>query len=92
MVITGLTRNQLGRKVSWVRIPPAPPDMNRTVKLLLRLGSAVLFCVLRVSCVFFLPQRHKICMIPYSVNTKLLLDMDIGYVAADLADMFLCCP
>lgn len=26
VVITGLTRNQLGRKVSWVRIPPAPPS------------------------------------------------------------------
>ena len=25
MVITGLTRNQVGRKVSWVRIPPSPP-------------------------------------------------------------------
>ena len=26
MVITGLTRNQLNRKVPWVRIPPAPPS------------------------------------------------------------------
>ncbi len=25
MVITGLTRNQVDRKVSWVRIPPPPP-------------------------------------------------------------------
>ncbi len=26
MVITGLTRNQVDRKVSWVRIPPPPPE------------------------------------------------------------------
>ncbi len=25
VVITGLTRNQLGRKPTWVRIPPSPP-------------------------------------------------------------------
>ena len=28
MVITGLTRNQVDRKVSWVRIPPPPPTKN----------------------------------------------------------------
>ena len=26
VVITGLTRNQVARKGSWVRIPPLPPD------------------------------------------------------------------
>ena len=30
MVITGLTRNQLYRKVPWVRIPPLPPLVNNT--------------------------------------------------------------
>ena len=31
MVITGLTRNQLNRKVPWVRIPPAPPEITPVV-------------------------------------------------------------
>ena len=31
MVITGLTRNQVDRKVSWVRIPPPPPDKDADV-------------------------------------------------------------
>lgn len=53
MVITGLTRNQLGRKVSWVRIPPAPPDKNRAVKPSVRLGSAVLFCIVVIDIRFF---------------------------------------
>lgn len=36
MVITGLTRNQLNRKVPWVRIPPAPPSVvvNESIGLL----------------------------------------------------------
>ena len=29
VVITGLTRNQLYRKVPWVRIPPLPPKNDR---------------------------------------------------------------
>lgn len=28
VVITGLTRNQVVRKGSWVRIPPLPPELN----------------------------------------------------------------
>jgi hypothetical protein len=28
VVITGLTRNQVDRKVSWVRIPPLPPQKS----------------------------------------------------------------
>ncbi len=28
MVITGLTRNQLYLTVPWVRIPPAPPNID----------------------------------------------------------------
>ena len=28
MVITGLTRNQVARKCSWVRIPPLPPEKS----------------------------------------------------------------
>ena len=44
MVITGLTRNQLGRKVSWVRIPPAPPDKKRTHKPLTKLMGALFLC------------------------------------------------
>ena len=31
VVITGLTRNQLNRKVPWVRIPPAPPEITPVV-------------------------------------------------------------
>ena len=34
------TRNQLGRKVSWVRIPPAPPNQKRTDKPFMELISA----------------------------------------------------
>ena len=30
VVITGLTRNQLGRKPTWVRIPPSPPPRDST--------------------------------------------------------------
>lgn len=30
MVITALTRNQVVRKGSWVRIPPSPPLGNNT--------------------------------------------------------------
>lgn len=33
VVITGLTRNQLGRKVSWVRIPPAPPHKKESTQV-----------------------------------------------------------
>ena len=39
MVITGLTRNQLNRKVPWVRIPPAPPEGSETNSLFLRYSA-----------------------------------------------------
>ena len=32
MVITALTRNQVVRKGSWVRIPPSPPIVSLSVK------------------------------------------------------------
>ena len=31
VVITGLTRNQFGRKPTWVRIPPSPPNRAGTL-------------------------------------------------------------
>ena len=31
MVITGLTRNQVARKGSWVRIPPPPPNRKALI-------------------------------------------------------------
>ena len=31
MVITALTRNQVGGNASWVRIPPPPPNKHRNL-------------------------------------------------------------
>ena len=42
VVITGLTRNQVARKGSWVRIPPLPPKKHRKFDAM-RIGLAVLF-------------------------------------------------
>ena len=44
VVITGLTRNQVVRKGSWVRIPPLPPNQHRNFDTM-GIGIAVLlFC------------------------------------------------
>ena len=33
VVITGLTRNQLGSNPTWVRIPPSPPEKQNTDRM-----------------------------------------------------------
>ena len=43
VVITGLTRTQVVRKGSWVRIPPLPPNKNRNFDTM-RIKVAVLSC------------------------------------------------
>ena len=42
VVITGLTRNQVVRKGSWVRIPPLPPKKHRNLDTM-GIKVAVLF-------------------------------------------------
>ena len=47
MVITGLTRNQFERKLTRVRIPPSPPELNAS-----KLAGLLAFLILEPRCPF----------------------------------------
>ena len=79
MVITGLTRNQLNRKVPWVRIPPTPPikaiysTLNRLYLLVIICSLIALFIGIPSEAVALLFSFYMIILeVINQVNTSIL--------------------
>ena len=83
MVITGLTRNQLNRKVPWVRIPPSPPEITPVVGFpgcwlffLIRCkAQAIEHCISRSQLRAVIQMCVDVCRSPEVAVTKPLLNL-----------------
>ena len=67
----GQTRNQLYRKVPWVRIPPSPPSFGKGVNMWDYIIGGVIVILLGLALRAFLKEETGGCAhCPYSKNCK----------------------